>query len=305
MIYVESSQVVSPEQKMEIIRKTDTFYLNLYHGNNHKFNRELYMLSGVPANFDKLDLNHSCQDMDYVYMPGNTLLDKINTYESWLFNCWGGLKIRHMKNQWISNSNLTGWINPRTGKIGGIAAGNSEIETQEIADDLRTIAKEWPNLEFTATLYDNKYLYIFEKWKISGGEVYKIPHPEILDPEPTECISLSEINERILGSTEINQWENWWTLDELKKLWFKKIFCDPSKYYIKRDGRFLCVFIPDGGMDLGEMTGNIYNLRRRASLKRIKLSWKNLMRYKVNLGTSYSMKPDNEGYEGPYKIFWK
>jgi len=306
MIYVESSQIVSPEQKMEIIRKTDTFYLDLYYGNNHKFNRELYMLSGVPANFDKLDLDHSCNDMDYIYMPGDSILKKINTYEDWLHNFWGGLKIRHMKNQWISSSHLTGWINPKTGKIGGIAAGPSEFEVTEIANDLRTIAREWPNLDFTATLYDNQQYYIYEKWRVYGGDVYIIPHPEILEIEPTECISLVEISERIEESTDIRYWECWWTLDELKKAWFKKLFCDPSKYYIKRDGRFLCVFIPDGGVDnLGDVTGNIYNLRRRASLKRIKLSWKNLMRYRVNVGTSYSMKPDNEGYEGPYKIFWK
>lgn len=304
MIYIESSQVVEEELKMEIIRRTDTFFLNLYHGNNHKFNRELYILSGVPANFDMLDLDHSCQDMNYSYIntSSNSILTKFHVYDDWLYNQWGSLRIKYLKNQWISNPLLTGWINPETGKIGGIAAGSECFDPVEVEEDLRIIAKEWPSLRFTATLYDPISLYIFGKWQVYEGYVTKDIFPETLNKEPVNCMSFDDI----LKKNGIDGVENYWTLDELKKLWFKKLFCVPSKYYIKRDGRFLCVFIPDGGIDsFGDFTGNIYNLRRRASLKRIKLSWKNLMKYRVNAGTSYSMKPDKEGYEGPYPIFWK
>ena len=188
MIYVESSQIVEEELKIEIIRKTDTFFLDLYHGNNHKFNRELYMLSGVPADFDKLDLNHSCEDMNYSYIntSSNSILKKINVYKDWLYNQWGSLRVRFLKNQWISNTLLTGWINPETGKIGGIAAGSKLLDPEKVEEDLRIIAKEWPSLRFTATLYDPESLCIFGKWQVNEGYVIKDIFTQTLNEEPVK-----------------------------------------------------------------------------------------------------------------------
>ncbi len=77
------------------------------------------------------------------------------------------------------------------------------------------------------------------------------------------------------------------------------------EYYILRDGRWLCVFVPDGGRtDLGELTGNIYNLRRRDSHKRVRVCADHLFRYRANQETSYSMWESTlvKEWTGPFVI---
>ena len=46
---------VSKKKAAEIIRRTDAFYEKLYSGNNHKFNRILYKLSGIKADYKAID----------------------------------------------------------------------------------------------------------------------------------------------------------------------------------------------------------------------------------------------------------
>ena len=95
---------VSKEEAAEIIRRTDAFYEKLYNGNNHKFNRTLYRLSGVPANYEALDKDHSCCDMDYRYILGDSFHDKFNVYDKWKTEEWGCLGLKHFLNHWISRA---------------------------------------------------------------------------------------------------------------------------------------------------------------------------------------------------------
>ena len=81
-------------------------------------------------------------------------------------------------------------------------------------------------------------------------------------------------------------------------------------YWIERDGRWVSVFIttPDLPRDeLGEIKGEIYNMRRRYSHKRLRLCWRNLKERSVNVCKFYSMWPKylKEMYEGPFPVDWK
>ena len=81
-------------------------------------------------------------------------------------------------------------------------------------------------------------------------------------------------------------------------------------YWIKRDGRWTSVFIttPDLPKDgLGDIEGEIYNMRRKYSHKRLRLCWRNLKERSVNEYKSCSIRPKSlkESYEGPFPVDWK
>lgn len=65
------------------------------------------------------------------------------------------------------------------------------------------------------------------------------------------------------------------------------------EHYIMKDGRWTVVFIPlfpKRYNEFGELAGNIYNLRRRNSHKRISITWKNLNKYKTNISTCMEIR---------------
>lgn len=81
------------------------------------------------------------------------------------------------------------------------------------------------------------------------------------------------------------------------------------RYWIKREGRWVCVFViqvPIKETPYREIIGDIFNLRRKYSHKRIRICWRNLYKYKVNLITSLEVTKDwLEDFEGPYDVDWK
>ena len=81
-------------------------------------------------------------------------------------------------------------------------------------------------------------------------------------------------------------------------------------YWVERDGRWTSVFIttpdlPKNG--LGDIEGEIYNMRRKYSHKRLRLCWRNLKEKSVNECKACSMWPKNlkESYEGPFPVDWE
>lgn len=81
-------------------------------------------------------------------------------------------------------------------------------------------------------------------------------------------------------------------------------------YWIERDGRWVSVFIttpdlPSNG--LGDIEGEIYNIRRKYSHKKLRLCWRNLKERSVNEYKACSMwsKTLEENYKGPFKVDWK
>ena len=218
---------VSKEEAAEIIRRTDAFYEKLYNGNNHKFNRTLYRLSGVPANYEALDKDHSCCDMDYRYILGDSFHDKFNVYDKWKTEEWGCLGLKHFLNHWISCAYIGGpygWISPE-GEIGGLLYGEKYgIETEELEEDLKKVATEWPSLEFTVYLVDypggDDPFWVFAEWKVKDGVVTKTKEDYEIDNITYGMID-DEIYQKHLQEAENP--ECWWSLDELKKLWPGKL----------------------------------------------------------------------------------
>lgn len=80
-------------------------------------------------------------------------------------------------------------------------------------------------------------------------------------------------------------------------------------YWIKRDGRWVSVFITTPDLpktELGDIRGEIYNIRRRDSHKRLRLCWRNLKERSVNEFKGIDMWPKElEKYSGPFKVDWK
>ena len=220
-------KVVSKDEAAEIIRRTDAFYEKLYYGNNHKFNRTLYRLSGVKADYQAIDDAHACCDMDYQYMlDGKKVIEKIRAYEKWKTEEWGCLDLHYFLNHWISCAYRPyGWISPE-GEVGGLLYGNKYgIETEKLEEDLKKVATEWPSLEFTVYLVDSPGssddpFWVFAEWKVSGGKVELVKEDyEIKD------ITYETIDEKVYKDHLENAEdpECWWSLKELKKLWPGKL----------------------------------------------------------------------------------
>ena len=81
-------------------------------------------------------------------------------------------------------------------------------------------------------------------------------------------------------------------------------------YWIERDGRWVSVFITTLDLpknDLGDIQGEIYNMRRRDSHKKLRLCWRNLRERSVNefKGIDMSPKKLEEKYKGPFIVDWK
>ena len=81
-------------------------------------------------------------------------------------------------------------------------------------------------------------------------------------------------------------------------------------YWIERNGRWVSVFITTPDLpknELGDIIGEIYNMRRKYSHKRLRLCWRNLMERSVNEFKRTDMWPKSlaEKYQGPFPVDWK
>lgn len=79
-------------------------------------------------------------------------------------------------------------------------------------------------------------------------------------------------------------------------------------YWKIREGRWICIFVVKSTQDrnmFGDLKGNIYNLRRKYSHKKVRLCWKNLSNYRTNIFTEYTISDyELNNYEGPFNVFW-
>lgn len=222
---VNSKQKISPELAAEIIRRTDSFYGEFYCGNNHKFNRSLYKLSGVPADWEELEKDHSCCDMSIRDIIGKDFSEKFDNVEKWR-KSWGCLELSWVWNQWISSCYIGGphgWISPN-GEVGGLMSIGKYPNTDEITEDLIKIAKEWPILEFTAYEVDQDDIeYVYARWEVKDGKAELVKR-DYKDPKVQYSgIQADPETYRKHFEDGIHDYECWWTLDELKELWKDRI----------------------------------------------------------------------------------
>ena len=81
-------------------------------------------------------------------------------------------------------------------------------------------------------------------------------------------------------------------------------------YWVERDGRWTSVFITTSDLpknEIGDIEGEIYNMRRKYSHKKLRLCWRNLKEKSVNEYKACSMWPKGleEKYKGPFVVDWK
>ena len=225
-IAVLSNQKIEESQAAEIIRRTDQVYCKLYTGNNHEFNRELYRISGIPADFETIKKNHSCCDMDIRWMAGSDWFEQYQTWEKWK-KSWGCLNLHHLCNDWISSCHLegpSGWMSPN-GEVGGYFSTGRYPSIEEVEEDLNEIAREFPFLEFTAYMVDEVHknkIDVDAEWKVEKGKVTLVREDYSVDDIMFSGIQ-SNTKEFIKHLEEAPNPENWWTLDELKELWKSKL----------------------------------------------------------------------------------
>ena len=186
-------------------------------------------MSGVKADYQAIEDAHSCCDMDYRYMiGGKDVFDNIRIYDKWKTEEWGCLGLYYFLNHWISCAYIGGpygWISPE-GEVGGLLYGGKYgIETEELEEDLKRVASEWPNLDFAVDHVDfpggeNDKFRVYAEWKVSGGKVELVKEDYEIDNITYETID-EEVYKDHLEKAEDP--ECWWSLDELKKLWPGKL----------------------------------------------------------------------------------
>lgn len=154
---------IQPDQALEIIRRTDSFFSN-FSGNNRTFNEAAKRILSLP------DI---CSYRDYsLYDEAKTTWDK-----KWeLLDCY------YIQNNWISSSffyGANGWCHPN-GKIGfGTNIGKYPC-SKEVYDEWTIIATTFPFLELGITLYDGEWcdedIKPVISFKIKNGKI------NIVDP---------------------------------------------------------------------------------------------------------------------------
>ena len=229
-IAVLSNQKLTQEQTLEIIRRTDQFFCEFYNGNNHEFNRKLYRLADVPADWDKLKKDHSCNDMSISDILGKDFTEKWNRTVEWRKK-WGCLELSFLHNDWLSCSDISGphgWISPN-GEVGGYFSIGKYPSREDVEHDLNEIVKAFPFLEFTIYMIDEIYddkMDVEAEWEVANGAVRLIK--EDYTAENVEYSGIQGTDEYNKHLSEAPDFENWWTLDELKELWKNHLAQDIS-----------------------------------------------------------------------------
>lgn len=132
---------VTPEQALEVIRRTDSFF-DGYDGNNRLLNKTVKRILNFPdlENFDTLEYHH--------------YLEKKENWEK----KWGCIPLYYISNSWISTSfffGANGWIHPN-GKIGFETNIGKYPSVREVLKEWKLVAKEFPFLELGITLMDGE-----------------------------------------------------------------------------------------------------------------------------------------------------
>lgn len=139
---------VTSEQAMEIIRRTDTFFI-WGGGNNHEYNRWVRQTLGMPPDtFDR----------DWSKTPTELARAQAQAWYAKLHGPWGYLRPSYVHNSWMSSSFIGGpygWCHP-DGHIGYIDNVGKWPSVEDIVKDWEMLASAFPFLEVAATLYNGE-----------------------------------------------------------------------------------------------------------------------------------------------------
>ncbi len=135
---------VTPEQAMEIIRRTDTFFTSGYGGNNREFDNRAAAAVGMPYH-------------DY----GSTEKTDFHAFweaqEKWRTD-WGTIDTEYVHNSWVSCAFIGGphgWCHP-DGKLHYTNNIGKWPDASEVFDDWAKLAAAFPFVDLDAVLMDRE-----------------------------------------------------------------------------------------------------------------------------------------------------
>lgn len=142
-------QSVTEEQASEIIRRTDSFFVHGYGGNNRDFERAVRTITGMPPDFfDRMD-----EDKE---RPG-AFAEIIEQERAWRER-WGCIETSYVSNAWIASAFVYGphgWCHP-DGTILHLDNVGKWPSASSIYEDWLTLVGEFPFLDLSVVLYDGE-----------------------------------------------------------------------------------------------------------------------------------------------------
>lgn len=166
---------ITEEQSKEIIRRTDSFFVNGAGGNDHKFDSKWAKAFGMRHFYD----------YSVPYDERKTVDWKLNHNIREVWNAkWGTLGLNYCENHWISSSYIYGpygWCHPWDGIINYVDNVGKWPSVEDIYNEWVTIAKAFPFLDIGVTLMNDEHCIDgtapVVSLKVSSGEVTLVdPH---------------------------------------------------------------------------------------------------------------------------------
>lgn len=200
---VINGEKITEKQALEIIRRTDDFFLG-HEGNNKKFNKRAKEICKCP------DFNDFKNSKHYDW-------DKYHETKDEFEKKWRLIKTKYINNAWISCcwiGGYHGWCHPD----GTIAFCNNIGKwpcVEDVYEDLCKLGREFPFLKLTCTLMNGEENYCDRSlvtMKLFNGIV------EFIDTIPFEELEFSGIKSRFkLGN------ENYFDLGQIQK-WADNVY---------------------------------------------------------------------------------
>ena len=190
---------ITEEQAIEIIKRTDTFFVGECFGNNRSYIKEAKRL------FDIKDMS------DFEKEDFNVRIEKYFKNKEELILRWNSIELTHLVNRWISNSwigGANGWCHPN-GEIKYCDNIGKYPDVEEVYSDLEKLAAAFPFLNMTVTLMNGERDYCHNSlvsMKVSNGIV------EFVDTIPKDSLNCNSVPLEFFAK------ENYFTIDEMKKL---------------------------------------------------------------------------------------
>ena len=197
---------ITEEQALEIIRKTDRFFVHGGSVNNKEFNAKAREICKLPTydNFKNID-QFSRYD---TYAKAKEAFQKK----------WGLIKTKYIHNDWISCSWIGGphgWCHP-DGTIAFCNNIGKYAEVEEVYNDLRILGKHFPFLRLTCTLMDGEEGETYRSlvsMKLSNGEV------EFIDTIPYKQLEFNGVKNHF----NFYRKENYFELSQIQK-WADEVY---------------------------------------------------------------------------------
>lgn len=170
---IVTGESVTPEQALEVIRRTDSFFNDGYGGNNHEWNDKVIETTNYP------------KDSDFDFGAGSNFFDGFEFYvkaiNEWKKN-WQYVTTEYVHNSWISCAYIggpNGWMHP-DGVIGFSENIGKWPSIKEVYDDFCIIAHNFSFLNMEATLMSGEQceydIHPVVSFKIKDGKV------RVIDP---------------------------------------------------------------------------------------------------------------------------